>query len=199
MSAIITRTLTALLFAATLASPAVAWAAEPTRSKIASDVYDPSFDYSQYPDERKILEGSEGFPKLRDYGVLAPSTKRYNCIAWSLGITDRWVWPGTSLIAFDILYAKHGYKRLGTRDTDLEAGVEKIVLYGKYETVRLKGADGQVREEALFVATHAAWQEVDGTWSSKLGALARIGHLTPEALSSATYGDPAVVYARARR
>lgn len=171
-----------------------------------------AFDVSKYPEERKKLAGSKGFPNLgTEFEVLAPATghpdvdaipawkKTYNCIAWSLGITDRWVWPGQSMIAFDELYAKHGYKRLTTRDTGLKAGYEKVVLYGKHEAVQLKGADGKAREEALFVATHAAKQEADGTWTSKLGGLALIKHPRPEAVSGEGYGDPIAVYARKKR
>ena len=35
------------------------------------------------------------FPHLgKDFEVLGPATKQYNCIAWSIGVTDQWVWPG---------------------------------------------------------------------------------------------------------
>jgi hypothetical protein len=30
----------------------------------------------------------------------APSTV-YNCISWTLGFSDRWLWPGNSLADFD--------------------------------------------------------------------------------------------------
>ena len=41
------------------------------------------------------------FPNLRGmFKVLRPGTKRYNCIAWSLGITKQWVWPGNTVRAF---------------------------------------------------------------------------------------------------
>jgi len=126
----------------------------------------------------------------------APRVKTYNCIAWSLGITDEWVWPGESVKAFDGLYAGRGYKRLAARDYGPEPGVEKVVLFGTLKDVRLKTADGKSREEVMVVATHAARQEADGTWTSKLGGLARIRHRTPEAVAGGTYGDPVAVYAR---
>ncbi len=140
---------------------------------------------------------STGHPDEPD--TLRPGVKTYNCIAWSLGVTDKWVWPGESVKAFDELYAGQGYKRLATRNVGLEPGVEKVVLYGKLKDVRLKRADGTAREEVLVAATHAARQEADGTWTSKLGGLARIRHRAPEAVAGGSYGDPVAVYARPSR
>jgi hypothetical protein len=28
----------------------------------------------------------------------------YNCISWTVGITNRWLWPGNSLANFDTFY-----------------------------------------------------------------------------------------------
>jgi hypothetical protein len=39
-------------------------------------------------------------------------------------------------------------------------------------------------------------QEPDGTWMSKLGALALIHHATLEALRGPVYGTPVAVYVR---
>ena len=45
------------------------------------DIFDPRL-------ERK-------FPKIKGtgYKVTSPESRRYNCIAWSLGIVDMWIWP----------------------------------------------------------------------------------------------------------
>jgi hypothetical protein len=34
-------------------------------------------------------------PKIKDaeYKVTSPESRRYNCIAWSLGRVDMWIWP----------------------------------------------------------------------------------------------------------
>lgn len=37
----------------------------------------------------------------------------YNCIAWTVGVTNRWLWPGTSLANFDTFYRGFGFVRAG--------------------------------------------------------------------------------------
>lgn len=158
------------------------------------------FDYTRYAEERRKLAGDKSFPYLgTDFEVLGPSTGHvdqapkgtvvYNCIAWTLGITSRWVWPAkpkmkATVKDFDELYGRAGYKRLDIRDTRFVPGQEKIMLYGKV------GSSGAVNP------THGSRQETDGTWSSKLGGLALIKHRTPEAVAGPSYGDPIAVYAR---
>jgi type VI secretion system secreted protein VgrG len=83
----------------------------------------------------------------------------------------------------DLRYRAHGFTRAQTRDCDPQPGKHKVVLYA------LRNADGTIRE-----VTHAAWQEDDGTWSSKLGQGALIRHETPDALCGPLYGDPIAVY-----
>src|SRR5436305_14776995 len=40
-------------------------------------------------------------------------TAAYNCIAWTVGITTRWVWPGGTLATFDTFYHGFGFIRSG--------------------------------------------------------------------------------------
>jgi hypothetical protein len=37
----------------------------------------------------------------------------YNCIALTVGFTDRWLWPGSSIAHFDTFYHNFGYVRSG--------------------------------------------------------------------------------------
>jgi hypothetical protein len=37
----------------------------------------------------------------------------YNCIAWTVGVTDRWLWPGSSIADFDTFYRAFGFVRAG--------------------------------------------------------------------------------------
>jgi hypothetical protein len=147
------------------------------------------FDLKRYPQARRIIDNVRGrdFPSLgSNYEVMSPTTgKGYNCIAWSLGITNRWVWPGDSLAAFDRLNKQHGYRRLPKLDLSLKRGVDKIVLYGQNN-------NGQFR------ATHQSRQMSDGNWSSKLGQMPLIRHRGPSALSGSSYGQPMYVYVRNR-
>jgi hypothetical protein len=136
---------------------------------------------------RPALNGLRDFPRLlTNFEVLAtPAPKSYNCIAWSLGITDKWVWPGTTIADFDKLNAKHGYRRLATVDLSLKAGQQKIALYAT------RKSDGTV------VCTHQALQAADGTWTSKLGELPLIKHMTADAVGGGSYGEVVAVYVRA--
>ncbi len=100
---------------------------------------------------------------------MSPATKRYNCIAWSVGDTLNWWWPdawdmcawfdgiprNSSIEAFKAGFSSLGY--VDCADGSLELGIEKIVLYAAMSVV-----------DELEV-THAAFQEPDGKWSSKLG------------------------------
>ena len=33
----------------------------------------------------------------------------YNCIAWTVGFSDRWIWPGDALADFDAFYHRFGF------------------------------------------------------------------------------------------
>lgn len=147
----------------------------------------------RFPSQRRILLSRverKSFPYLgTDFEVMAPRTKVYNCIAWSIGITSRWVWPGTTVSAFDRLYGSYGFRRVRTgrltaTDFAVVPGVQKIVLYAHVSK------DGKVK------CTHGARQLSDGTWTSKLGKLPRIRHLTPQALNGPSYGRPIAVYVK---
>src|SRR5262245_32923801 len=86
-------------------------------------------DAFQTPRERSY------FPRLGNaYEVLAAASERYNCISWSLEVTDRWIWPARPGLPitfgdFDDLYSRHGYRRLAALSLDRVPGQDKIVLY----------------------------------------------------------------------
>jgi hypothetical protein len=146
-------------------------------------------DYSIDTTHNASLRGTvtSFFPSFHgQFEVLGPSTPNqgaskdtYNCIAWSLGITSHWVWPGESVGAFDQLYAQYGFRRLARADYSLQRGVEKIALYAQ---------NGK--------CTHAARQNTDGTWSSKLGSAPLIRHGLVDAFGNSDYGHPIAVYVK---
>jgi hypothetical protein len=136
------------------------------------------------------------------FEVLSPSTGRpndsndfdyigfYNCIAWTLGEVNRWVDPLTGsaknrLARMDAIYAKEGYRRQTSLDFDVKKETQKVVVYA------LRNHDG-----AITKVTHAALQNPDGSWSSKLGALALIRHWQPDDIAGPLYGTPVAVYTR---
>ena len=126
------------------------------------------------------------FGKIKgEFEVTGDATSQYNCIAWSLGVTSRWINPPATLGTCDQLNAQYGYYRMNGLDFSRHSGYEKVVLYGK------KNAAGQITE-----FTHQARQLRDGTWTSKLGRGVQIRHVTPDALDGNSYGVPVAVYFR---
>ena len=143
------------------------------------------------------------YPNLGSrFEVLSPSTGRptaadgfnyvglYNCIAWTIGEVNRWVDPitgpeGDRLEKMDALYAEEGYRRLISLDFDLDKGRQKVVVYATRD-----------KNGAITKVVHAALQNPDGSWSSKIGALALIKHWRPEDLTGPLYGEPVAVYSR---
>jgi len=129
------------------------------------------------------------FPRLKDgtYEILSPADRRYNCIAWAAEDSNRWWWPRvgvggyywptpvttpSTLETFEAAFASLGYVRCA--DGNLQAGFEKIALYG------LNG-----------VPTHAARQRSDGAWLSKLGMSVDIMHTAADDVCGSDYGEVA--------
>ena len=133
----------------------------------------------------------QDFPNLsgETIEILAPSSIRYNCIAYAAGDTSKWwgtveednYWPDyatrtrrtESLIE---VFTGLGFQRC--RDGRLESGYEKVALY---------------EDHGLW--QHAALQTPTGRWRSKMGEGPLIEHLNPESLADGMYGSP-VIYMR---
>ena len=142
------------------------------------------------------MEVSESqFPRLRAsrrYEIRSPADPNYNCIAFAVGDSVRWWWPGPSgtfwppnapraqtLEAFATAFHTVGYQVCA--DGSFETGFEKIALYAVGDT-----------------PTHAARQEpTTGMWLSKLGMSYDIAHAGVEDVGGGVYGEP-VCYMRRR-
>jgi hypothetical protein len=130
------------------------------------------------------------FPNLRvnSFEILDPRIgTTYNCIAHSLGIYDRWINPktgppGNPLGYMDQMYLLKGYQRAASVDYRVAPGVKKVMLFALV-------AGGQIQE-----VTHAAVQQADGTWTSKLGQLPLIRYYNPLAVAGTQYGQPVAMY-----
>ncbi|MGV3625855.1 MAG: DUF6209 family protein [Archangium sp.] len=131
---------------------------------------------------------SKSFPNLKEdtFVGIGPSSQRYNCIAWTIGVRDEWVWPGEKLSVFDALYAKAGFTPLDSLDASLDPSLEKVVVYG-------------LKKGSEVTVTHGAKQDESGEWTSKLGTQPLIRHKTLEALNGPSYGEPVRIYVRARQ
>lgn len=142
------------------------------------------------------LEGL--FPGLREdgYRIQSPAEPRYNCIAWAAGDSTRWWWPMRSRVpgcywpanvpaeetldSFAQAFAVLGY--VACESAELEPGLEKVALY-----VDDKG-----------IPTHAARQLVSGVWTSKVGQLQDIEHVSLRGLEGQEYGTVARVLKKPR-
>ena len=97
----------------------------------------------------------------------------YNCIAWTVGITNRWIWPGNTLSQFDAFYAGLGFVR---------AGDGPIAAWGRSTAAMTHGCVSGARHGPR--------------WESKCGAHLRIQHGLQE-LTSSTYGRVLAFYRKA--
>ena len=125
--------------------------------------------------------------------ITSGATGDYNCVGWAVEITDRWVWPDkdeqyawpSSLVreetvqAFEQFFGLIGYRRC--QSSAHEAGWEKVAIFVD---------DGRV--------VHVALQLISGKWTSKLGELVDIEHVSPADVGGGAYGQ-VVLYLKRRR
>lgn len=98
----------------------------------------------------------------------------YNCISWSVGVTNTWHWPGSTLANFDSFYAQFNLVRK-TKGT--------VATWGFSDTNMTHGCvSGPIHGPC---------------WESKCGSLARIQHCLNE-LNGPAYGH-VIQYYGARR
>lgn len=131
------------------------------------------------------------FPRLDPdkVEIVGHQTRKFNCIAWSMGIRG-WVNPETGsksnpLVKMDAMYASLGFVRLDAMNIEVVPGVEKVAVYAKL-----------AQDHSIESVTHACRQEVDGTWTSKLGGAPLIRHADLESLEGPVYGTPVAIYVR---
>ena len=109
------------------------------------------------------------FPYLRNWHITAPATTSYNCISWSVGITNEWLWPGSSVSAFDTFYASYGWSPSSNGNREYQK--RKIALWAVNSS-----------------CTHGSRETHDCNWhESKCGSLDRIMHDRFQ-MQNGTYG-----------
>lgn len=136
---------------------------------------------------REVL--ARAFPQLGNdpnFDILSPQTSVYNCIAWAMEFTDRWVdmerlpghwWPdgvtrSPSPSALVQAFEAVGFQK--TSSNTLEEGFDKVVLY---------------KDAATEQWTHASRIIADAVEHSKFGA-AWDGRHSANAISGDIYGFP---------
>jgi hypothetical protein len=116
------------------------------------------------------------FPLLDvDFTIVTdePSTA-YNCISWTVGVTNFWHWPGSSLANFDTFYGQFG-----------------LVRVTKGYVAAWGFANNNMTHGCISGPTHGP------CWESKCGSLARIQHCLNE-LNGPSYGHVIAYYRRRR-
>lgn len=113
------------------------------------------------------------WPNLKTWSVTGPATGQYNCIAWSVGITDEWLWPGDTVQAFDEFYARHGWTV--SSSCEREHKKRKVALYAM-------NSDPNDCKHGSRETHDCGWHE------SKCGSLKRIMHIRAE-MEGGVYGD----------
>lgn len=110
--------------------------------------------------------------------VTGEPTNRYNCLAWTLGITTSWIWPwptaNMSKANFDIFYRSCGY---------VPAASGPIGVFGLNTAAMMHGS--------VSGPGHGP------RWESKCGAWLRIQHGLAEMEGGSLYGDVLGFYSRA--
>jgi len=103
--------------------------------------------------------------------VTGETSIAYNSVAWALGITDRWLWPGNTLRDFDHFFALSGFRR---------AAFGNVALWG--------------HNNSLVTHVSVEVPGVEGVWESKCGADLRIRHARRD-LAGSTFGQIIAYYA----
>jgi hypothetical protein len=98
----------------------------------------------------------------------------YNCIAWTVGVTNRWLWPGNTLAQFDTFYKGFGLHRSGNGE---------VAGWGQSTSNMTHGC--------ISGPGHGP------RWESKCGGDLRIQHALGE-LIGASYGRVVAFYTRSR-
>ena len=139
------------------------------------------------PDPEQISRLQNLFPRLAHFAIRGPATVQYNCVAWALGITTDWWWPGNlscwpirqrtaRLEGFIAAFAAVGFEECAA--PEIEPGYEKIALY-------TRGG----------FPMHVARIESALLWSSKIGGAELIEH-EPSALDGNEFGLPTHFFRR---
>lgn len=118
-----------------------------------------------------------GFPNLveSDVWITGEETKTYNCIAFSMGYTDRWIDPDSPLAAFQVQYQHYGFAVAGYSGGTVDGWGEPASGPGMGKTMN---HGSKLSQDPQF----------SGLWESKLGPQWRITHGRDQ-LTGTTYGN----------
>jgi hypothetical protein len=147
-----------------------------------------SLPFGSLPSAEQKTRFRGAFPNLQLFNITAPATGgswipgSYNCIAWSVGVTNQWFWPGETVDAFDAFYTSHGWSV--TANCAPEYKKRKVALYAMNRDPN--------------DCTHGSRETVDCDWhESKCGSWERIVHDRRQMEDGNVYGDIIKCYEKA--
>ena len=147
-------------------------------------------------DRLKIQKIFPLLASVQDWKITSPVDYKYNCIAWA-GIKDNiWWWPEKDLDGIDWPFNL-------PYDTTLDTFV-KLFQHMNYETCNSHVFEKNFQKIAIYIntdtqqCTHAARQQLNGKWTSKLGPMWDIDHPDPFVIEGNDYGKVAVILKRKR-
>jgi hypothetical protein len=125
------------------------------------------------------------FPELT-VEVVERFTNAFNCIAWTIGVRDRWVWTEIDMNAdgeasfseFINFYQKHGLI-----PTPLRSDAD-VAIFGFEKNGKIDVKHGAVREKGT------------GMWLSKMGQGGIIRHAELEVFTDSPYGNLLLMFKR---
>ena len=126
------------------------------------------------------IQAKQFWPKMNVAAVVVTgaATTRYNCLAWTLGITTSWIWPwqkpNVAKIDFDGFYVAQGF---------VPAATGPIAVFGLNPNLMAHGS--------ISGPGHGP------RWESKCGAWLRIQHGLAEMEGGSLYGNVLGFYTRA--
>lgn len=125
-----------------------------------------------------------GFPGLT-VEVVERFNNSFNCIAWTIGVRDRWVWreidlnkDGTSSFTEFVAF----YRRHGLVPTSFESEAE-VAIFG-------------FQRNGNIDVKHGARKEPSGMWLSKMGQGGIIRHDDLHVFKDSPYGDMLMMFKR---
>lgn len=133
----------------------------------------------------------ELFPELEFQGPPSPSTQNYNCVAYSLGITNQW-WQPSGGHPLQPGTMDQPYWHVADQDDDIGVYIEQFKVEGfeicqslsfspDFDLIALFDLEGEFR--------HVSKQLSDALWTSKFGDWEDLIHpLNP--IKGIAYGEP---------
>lgn len=131
---------------------------------------------------------SNVFPDLKNdenFEILSPQTSKYNCIAWAMQLTDRWVsiydlpgywWPDgveKSMSSTALIQAFEAVGFVKCEDSRIEKGFDKVVLYRNEHTNQWTHAARVISETTEYSKFGQSW---DGTHSHNVLCKTGLGY-----------------------